>query len=156
MEQRSSRRQVTVALIGIVSVIFAATLTYALVRGSSGGKGVSLAVGDTRFNVGNAQELTDRFKKDPLPRLFSDVSGSGQKRPIIVGHVGNDPKTGWFAVDAHPEGTPDDCFFQPDDTRTKLVASCDGREFPANGVGLKAYPWEVTEAGDLQVDLRPT
>jgi len=136
-------------------VLFAATLTYALVRGSSGGKGVTLAVGDTRFKVGDAQELTDRFKEDPLPRLFSDVSGAGQKRPIIIGRSGTDPKSGWFAVDAHPDGTPDDCFFQPDEARTKLVASCDGREFPAGGAGLTAYPWEVTADGELQVDLRP-
>lgn len=142
------------ALIGIVSVLFAVTLTYALVRGSSGGTGATLAVGDTRFKVGDAQELADRFDEDPLPRLFSDVSGSGQKRPIIVGHSGDDPLAGWFAVDAHPDGTPDDCFFQPDAARTALVASCDGRPFPPEGAGLKAYPWEVTADGTLQVDLR--
>ena len=141
-------------LIGLVSVLFAATLTYALVRASSGGKGVSLALGDTRFTVGNAAELNDRFQKDPVPRLLSDVSGDGQKRPIIIAKKGSDPLTGWIVVDAQPPGTPDGCFFQPSPDRTTLVASCNQLEFPADGAGMTAYPWEVASGGALVVDLR--
>lgn len=142
------------ALIGVVAVLFAVTLTYALVRASSGGKGVSFAVGQTRFTVGNADELNRRFQEDPVPRLLPDVSGDGQRRPVILAKTGTDPEQGWVIVDANPPGAPDDCFFQPTEDRTALVAPCTQQVFPADGAGLASYPWEVTADGSLVVDLR--
>ncbi|MCL5460255.1 hypothetical protein M3M33_16580, partial [Loigolactobacillus coryniformis] len=78
----------------------------------------------------------------------------GQNRPIYISHTGDDVETGWHAFEARPPGAAADCFVQWDRTKRELRSDCDDEVFPLDGAGLRQYPVEITDAGEVVVDLR--
>ncbi|HMJ75289.1 MAG TPA: hypothetical protein VK507_04920 [Iamia sp.] len=120
-----------------------------------------VGLGSQTFEGGSAEALADEIDDDG-PILYADIgdTGSGDKRDIILQHLGDDPDEGWYAFRAQPPGEDRDCTWtwQPDEELFR--ARCDeDLTAPADGEGLEAYPVEV-EDGKLDVDLnferRPT
>lgn len=153
VEQRSTSAQLRSIAIGIVGLLVAALLVVAIVRIATGrGGGTTSGSGGGRFVVGDAAQLARNIRSDG-PFLLSDVSGNGQNRPIFVSHQGDDVETGWHAFEARPAGKPPDCYVRWDRDAEELRSSCSDQVFPLDGDGLRPYPVEVTDAGDVVVDL---
>jgi len=155
IERTSSTKQVSTIVMMVAATAVVVLLVYLLIRAASGSGGVSLKLGDDRFDAGNAKERAASIAKSG-PLLFSDVSGGGQNRPMFLNHLGDDPRAGWVAVDARPPGAKRGCFlvwsrsakeFRPRD-------GCAPGAFPADGTGLVSYPWKYTEAETVEIDLR--
>lgn len=111
-------------------------------------------LGDQTFQGGSAERLAAEIE-DRGPIFYGDIgdSGSGDKRDIILQHIGDDPDEGWYAFRAQPPGEDRDCtwVWQPDDE--EFVAACDeSLTAPADGEGLESYPVTVDD-GKLDIDL---
>jgi len=153
VEQRSTAAQVRSIVIGVIGLVIAVLLVIAIIRLATGRDNpASSGSGGGRFNVGNAAQLARNVANDG-PFLMPDVSGNGQNRPIYISHTGDDVESGWHAFEARPPDAPEDCFVQWDRKDRELRADCDGTLFPVDGDGLRQYPIEVTDAGDVVVDL---
>jgi hypothetical protein len=145
--QRHAGRALVVAAAGVVlAMVVAVGVALLANRGT-----VEVRLGDDTFQAGNAEEIAEDIV-DRGPVIYSDVAGGD--RDIWVQHLGDDPRSGWFAFDVRPPGAPRDCTatWQPDDE--VFVASCTGQEFPPDGDGLPQYPVTVHD-GELDIDLRP-
>jgi hypothetical protein len=167
VERRSRTQQVTAVGVGVVAVLLAVGLAWGLLALASGGDGpVRLQLGDDQFNAGQAQRLSNQIG-EAGPVLFSDVSGRGQRRPIIVNHFGDDPQTRWVAFSARAPGADEGCFLSWSPERElyeeRAVADGAGRErgelcrdltFPPSGEGLEQYEWTVDDDENLIIDLR--
>ena len=153
IERRSTRTQATTIVMMVCGVVVVALAVWLLIRAASGGE---LRLGDDRFNRFDAESAADSIAEDG-PLLFSDVSGRGQNRPIFVTHDGDDHKVGWHVFDARAPEAPSGCFLEWDagDRLFRSVDGCHPGTFPANGEGLRQYPWKVTEDGTLDIDLNP-
>ena len=158
IERRSASSQTTTVIV-VITMIAAIALVFALlVRAASSGDGISLQLGDDRFDAGRAEDRAKVITSSGIPLLFSDVSGNGQNRPIFLNHAGEDFKTGWSAFDARPPDAPSGCYLEWDDeqSRFRAVDNCDDRTFPPDGEGLTSYPWNVDkDSGNLVIDLKP-
>jgi hypothetical protein len=113
---------------------------------------VEVTIGDDVFKAGSAEARSESIAADG-PTLYSDVSGG--TRDIFIQHIGEDPLTGWYAFDARRPGQGRDCPLDWDAAAEVFRDRCDGTTVPADGTGLIAYPVEVTEDGELIVDLNP-
>lgn len=166
VERRSRRQQLTSILFAALAVAVAVGLAWGLLSLASGGDGpVRLQLGDDEFDAGQATRLSEQIAEDG-PVLFSDVSGRGQQRPIMVNHFGDDPEMRWVAFPAVLPGAEDNCFLfwsaerELFEERRGLEGSRDGGELcsdrtvPPNGEGLTQFSWEVDDEGNLIVDLR--
>ena len=167
VERRSRRQQVTSIAVGVVAVVLAVALAWGLLALGSGGDGpVRLRLGDDTFDAGQAQRLTRQIAQDG-PVLFSDVSGRGQRRPIVVNHFGDDPEIRWVAFSAAAPGAEDNCFMAWSAERELFEerAVADGAEreqgelcrdvtYPPTGEGLEQFEWSVDDDGNLVIDLR--
>lgn len=133
------------------SLVAGVALLFAIVALAGSGE-VQFKLGDDVFDAGNAEARSDRIAEDGTPLLFPSLSND---RPLYLQHLGIDPATGWFAIDARSPTDPDAC---PDTLlwiREDRVFQdpCGGETYPADGAGLLQYPVEVNAAGDLIVDL---
>lgn len=166
VERRSGTQQVRSIVIAVVALALAVGLAWAVVGLASGGDGpVRLQLGDDEFDAGQATRLSAQIAEDG-PVLFSDVSGRGQVRPIMVNHFGDDAEIRWVAFPAVLPGADDGCFlfWDPEGEvfreRRGQEGSreggelCSDRTVPPNGEGLTQYDWEVDDEGNLIVDLR--
>ena len=155
IERRNSTTQVRAILIAVVSVIFAATLGYAIVRVATTQKSsVNGGSASGVWNAGSAERLAKAIDRDG-PILLSDVSGAGQRLPVYISHVGSTSTTGWHAFVARPIGAPDSCFITWNRTANVFRSSCDSSTYPIEGVGLRVFPVTVSKFGDVFVDLKP-
>jgi hypothetical protein len=168
VERRSGARQATAIGVGVVAVVLAVGLAWGLLALASGGDGpVRLQLGDDRFNAGQASRLSVQIGQDG-PVLFSDVSGRGQRRPMMVNHFGDDPQIRWVAFSATAPGAEPGCFLSWSAERElfeeRAVADGAGRErgelcrevtYPPTGEGLEQYRWTVDDEDNLIIDLRP-
>lgn len=155
IERNSSTKQVSTIVMMMAATAVVVLLVFLLIRAASGSGGVSLKLGDNRFDAGNAKERAASIARSG-PLLFSDVSGGGQNRPMFLNHLGNDPRTGWVAVDARPPGAKRGCFLVWSRTTKQFhpKSACAPGIFPADGTGLVSYPWKYTEAETVEIDLR--
>lgn len=168
VERRSGTKQLTAIAIGVVAVVLAVGLAWGLLAVAGGGSpSTQLRLGDDVFDAGNAERLSTQIRRDG-PLLFSDVSGRGQRRPIAVNHFGDDAEIRWVAFDAAAPGAPENCYLSWSAERElfeeRSAVEGGGREqgelcrdvtYPANGEGLRQYPWKVDDTGVLVIDLRP-
>jgi hypothetical protein len=174
VEQRSGGRQARAVLVGVAVLVLAVGAAWGLVALASGGRGpVEVRLGDDVFDAGQAARLSRQIASDG-PILFSDVSGRGQLRPIVVNHFGDDPERRWVAFSAVAPGAPEGCFLAWNAERNlfdeRVARDGAGREagelcrdvtYSADGSGssdgstLKSFPWRVDEDGNLIIDLRP-
>jgi len=120
-----------------------------------------VGLGSQTFDGGNAERLAGEIADDG-PIFYADIgdTGSGDKRDILLQHLGDDPDEGWYAFRAQPPGEERDCtwVWQPDEELFR--ARCDeDLTAPADGEGLESYPVEVDDGRldvDLNFDRRPT
>jgi hypothetical protein len=113
---------------------------------------IEVNLGEDEFDAGSAEARSASIAEDG-PLLFSDVA-SGE-RDIFVQHIGDDPAEGWAAFDARRPGQPRECSLRWEPDPGRFVDPCDGTVVPADGEGLLSYPVEVTEDGELIIDLTP-
>jgi hypothetical protein len=168
VERRSGTTQLKAIGIGVAALVIAIGAAWGLLELASGeGASTQLRLGDDVFDAGNAVRLSKQVNGDG-PLLFSDVSGRGQSRPIMVNHFGDDPKIRWVAFDAVAPGADENCFLawsaerELFEERSAVTGEereqgelCRDITYPANGEGLDQYPWRVTDKGVLTIDLRP-
>jgi hypothetical protein len=156
IERRSTARQTTTVAFGVLTVVLAVVLGYAVVHAATKGGAVS-NIGEQTVHY-SAEALANDARDAPI--LLSDISGNGQHRPVVVTHHGSDAKVGWVVFDARPPGAPADCILTVDRTTKRLVfapadrARCGDRTYPDTGVGFTTYPWTVDAGGNLVIDFK--
>lgn len=168
VERRSGSKQLTTIVFAVVAVLLAIGLAWGMLALASGGDGpVRIQLGDDEFDAGQAERLSDQIVEDG-PALFSDVSGRGQREPIVVNHFGDDPEIRWVAFPAVLPGASEGCFLiwnperdlfeerRPPEGggRGDLGVLCSDRTAAANGDGLEQYGWQVDDDGNLIIDVR--
>lgn len=148
---RPARRRsgTAVAVSSFVALAVAVALIWAVVRFASENP-EEAGLGDTVFQVGKAERLARNIADDG-PFLVQDPLSAGRGRNVYVQHLGDDPDTGWLAVEARLPGDAG-CAVRWAADEAAFV-DCRGGQHPADGTGLTTYPAEVT-AGRVSVDLR--
>lgn len=117
-------------------------------------------LGDQTFQGGNAERLAGEIDERG-PILYGDISDSGgDRRDIILQHLGDDVEDGWYAFRAQPADKDRECTWAWEADEEQFRARCDrSLTAAANGEGLESYP-VIVEDGRLDVDLnfdrRPT
>lgn len=111
---------------------------------------VEVQLGTATFNAGSAASRAEGIETDG-PFLFSDPSGGS--RDIYLQHTGSDPQTGWLAFDARRSGTTRDCTLVWSAEAGLFRDPCAGDTVAADGAELVHYTVEVTEDGDVVIDL---
>ena len=141
-------RAATVAVVGVVVTgLVLGLATLALNHTPS----TQLHLGDQTFHAGNAANIAADIARDG-PVAYGDVSGR-KDRPIILQHLGSNPKTRWYAFLAFPDDKDANCAWEWQKTKHLFRAKCDHhRTAPADGKGLTQYPVTVT-GGNLDIDL---
>lgn len=125
-----------------------------LVVALAGSGDVQFKLGDDVFEVGDAETFADRIADDDAPIPFSSLS---RNRPIYLQHIGDDPTTGWYAIDARSPSDPDGCVLEWAIDSQEFVDACDrDATFPADGEGLLRYGVTVDAEGRVIVDLDAT
>jgi hypothetical protein len=138
-------------LFGVLSVAVGIGLVILLVTLAGRGD-VDVNLGDDRFEVGDATEFAAKIANDRGPRLYPSLDGN---RPIFLQHLGDDPLTGWSAIDARSPTDPATCGLTWDTDRQLFVDDCGGgTTYPPDGEGLLQYRVEVDAAEKVVVDLR--
>lgn len=156
IERRTSSNQRSAIVMMIAASGAVALGLFLLIRAAGGGTGgIGIRLGDDTFDAGRAKDRAATIEASG-PLLFSDVSGNGQSRPIYLNHLGADPAAGWVVVSAIPPGAPDACFVAWDRAAREFrpKARCAPGAFAADGTGLTTYPWKITAAETIQIDLR--
>ena len=121
----------------IVLVLFANNL--------GGGDKVHTSSSNATFDVGPATLRATTIARDQTPLFFNDTATGS--RPIVVNHLGSDPKTGWIAFDAANGSCVLTWHRESQD-----FTDCNGTRVPADGTGMHHYPAKV-ESDDVIVDL---
>lgn len=143
------RRPAAVIIATVVALGLSALLIWSVVSFAS--KNPDQAnLGSPVFNVGRAERLAGEID-DRGPFLFQDPLSLGRGRNLYIQHLGDDPDTGWSAIEAR----------LPDDTACAVTwnldqdafVDCRGDRLPPDGTGLTTYPATVTN-GQVSVDLR--
>lgn len=142
---KSDTRRATI--VGVVGVIVGTALIVVVLfaNNSGGGDSTRTTPSKTRFTVGSAENLANRINQDHTPLFFNDTATGS--RPIVVQHLGNDPKTGWIAFDAATGNCTLTWHRESQD-----FTDCNGKRVPADGDDLHHYP-VIVENGDVVVDL---
>lgn len=173
VERRSGARQARAVAVGVVALVLAVAAAWGVVALASGGDGpVRVNLGDDVFDAGQAVRLSRQVAADG-PLLFSDVSGRGQVRPIVVNHFGDDPDERWAAFTAVLPGAEENCFLTWSDERNlfeerrppdegrgagelcrDVTVSADGST-ASDGSTVEAFAWRIDDDGNLVIDLRP-
>lgn len=168
VERRSGTKQLTSVLFAVAAVAVAVGIAWGMLNLASGGDGpVRIQLGDDEFDAGQAVRLSRQIQEDG-PALFSDVSGRGQRQPIVVNHFGDDPEIRWVAFPAVAPGADEGCFLTwnaerelfedrrpPEGAgRDELGELCSDVTYPPNGEGLEQYGWQVDDQGNLIIDVR--
>ena len=105
------------------------------------------------FHGGNAANIAGSIERDG-PINYGDVSGRSD-RPIILQHLGSNPKKGWYAFLAFPDDKDADCSWEWQPEEHLFRAACDhSLTAPADGTGLTRFPVTV-HGGNLSIDLDP-
>ncbi len=151
-------RALAVSGVGIVVV---ALVLWGVAVATSKQDSLDVRLGSQTFEGGNAERLAAEIDERG-PIVYGDIgdSGSGDKRDIVLQHLGDDPDEGWYAFRAQPPGQDRECTWEWQPDEELFRAACDhSLTAPADGEGLESYPVTV-EDGKLDIDLnfdrRPT
>jgi hypothetical protein len=98
--------------------------------------------------------LLERIERDGAPVLFPDLLVDGDLY-IYVNHLGPGPQEGWVAFEAKRPGADLSCTLDWHASERQFVDPCTGETYPADGDGLRQFPTDIDEDGDLVVRLRP-
>lgn len=110
-------------------------------------------LGDAVFRVGRADRIAREIGQRG-PSLFQDPLQRGTGRNLFVQHLGDDPKTGWLAIEARAPGAATECQLQWQGPQRRFLDLCSQRTYPADGAGLTTYPGRVDDEGVAEIDLR--
>lgn len=146
VRRRSPTAVVTAA---VVALCVAAALVWSVVRFASQNPDKA-NLGDPVFNVGRADRLS-REIDERGPFLLQDPLSLGRGRNLYIQHLGDDPGTGWSAIEARLPGEPACAVTWVRDR--KAFVDCRGRRHRPDGAGLTTYPGTVAD-GQVRVDLR--
>jgi hypothetical protein len=103
------------------------------------------------FRPGSVNRLSKLIAKDG-PLLFPSLVGDAGRKPIGIGHVGDDPLKGWKVFSLVPPGAPADCVLALDQATRTLHAPCAPSTYPEDGTGLTPLPvTDVTIDPDEQL-----
>jgi hypothetical protein len=140
---RSDPRRATI--IGIVGIVVGVVMIAAvLIANNLGSDRSTTQSSQSKFHVGPPASLAKSISDDG-PLFFNDTATGS--RPLVVQHLGDDPKTGWSAFDA----AIGSCIITWNkDSRD--FTDCNGNRYPADGGSLHHYPVTVTD-DDVIVDL---
>jgi hypothetical protein len=143
------RSPVGIVITTVIAVGLAALLVWSVVKFASQNP-EKANLGDPVFNVGSAKRLAKEIDERG-PFLFQDPLSLGRGRNLYIQHLGDDPDTGWSAIEAR---LPDSeaCAVTWDLEREEFV-DCRRNVHPPDGEGLTTYPG-VVENGRVRVDLR--
>ncbi len=111
---------------------------------------IEIKLGSDKFDAGNNERRAASIAADG-PLLFSDVAGG--QRDIILQHLGDDPNAGWYAFEARRPGQGRECFLRWNTERREFDDQCGGSPVAADGAGLVQFPIEITEKGNVIIDL---
>ncbi len=144
---KSDPRRATV--IGVVGVIVGTVMILLVLFAGNlgGGDKVHTTSNNTTFDVGPAKDRASAIARDQTPLFFNDTATGS--RPIVVNHLGDDPKKSWIAFDA-ANGT---CVLTWH-RGTQNFTDCNGSRISADGRGMHQYPVKV-ENDHVIVDLNP-
>lgn len=136
---------IALGLIGSLGV-----LAFALDRISEGGSNsVTLEIGRDEIllaNAGDQSELVDEFG----PSLFPDVTGGNGN--FFLSHVGENSRTGWFAIlQVQPTETDPNCEISYNAVTDSFV-NCEQEQFGLEGEGLEQFAVRVSD-GQLVVNV---
>jgi hypothetical protein len=147
-----SPRSMVLAVSGLVFalVLVLVVFIFAIPNLTSSGK-VEVRLGPERFDAGAAVDRAAEIDERG-PILLPDVSGND--RDVFLQHVSADERQGWLAFDARRAGASRDCTLQWQGDTAVFIDPCDGTTVDAAGDGLVQYPVEVTDSGQVIVDLR--
>ena len=136
----------------LLSVVLGVGLLLMIVWLAGSGE-VQFKLGDDVFRAGSAQARAATIAEDGAPILFPSLSRS---RPMYLQHLGDDPTSGWFAIDARSPSDPAGCetglSWNPDSAL--FVDSCEpSASYPSDGAGLLLYGVAVDGNEELVIDL---
>lgn len=143
------RRSRAPVVASALALVLSALVIWAVVRFASENP-EEAGLGDSVFEVGQAERLSRAIDEDG-PFLFQDPLSRGRGRNVYIQHVGEDPNSGWLAVEARLPDEPG-CLLEWNADAEAFVDCRNGRH-PADGNGLTTYPADVTD-GQVSVDLR--
>jgi hypothetical protein len=136
---------------GLLSVAIGVGLVV-LVIALAGSGDLKVNIGDDQLVVGDATEFAAKIAQDRAPRILASLDG---ERPVFLNHIGDDPLTGWHAVDARSPTDPTTCALSWDVERQLFVDDCgSGATFPPDGKGLLTYSVIIDGDEQVVVDLR--
>ncbi len=142
-----------IAAIAAIAGLLWGVAVYATDRQRDEGSGFDTRIGDEAFEV-QYDELLRRIERDDAPVLFPDLLVGGHLH-IYVNHIGSTPQEGWVAFEAKREGADPRCTLEWKRTEDHFLDPCTRQTFPPDGTGLRQFPTEIDEDGDLVVRLRP-
>ncbi len=152
--KQSSARNPRTLLLGLggvaIGIILVLVLFVVAIPKLTESNTVEVRLGTSTFSAGAAEGRADAIEREG-PFLFPDPSGGN--RDIYLQHTGTDPLTGWVAFDARRPGTARDCTLSWDHDVGVFRDPCAGDTVPADGSGLVHYTVEVTDDGDVVIDL---
>lgn len=138
----------TAAILVAVGGVLAGVLLFVGVLNVFGSGGGGDRPGTDLFVVGQATPLAATIaEKGPL--ILPDPLEKG--RDVYVQHLGGGD---WRVFEVRAPDAPPECAAQWRADRRLFVDRCSGREYPADGTGLTAYPTTVDGDGRVAVDLR--
>src|SRR5207302_7764593 len=125
---KSDTRRATI--VGIAGVIVGTILIVLVLFANNlgGGDNVHTSSSKAAFDVGPATNRAEAISRDETPLFFNDTATGS--RPIVVNHLGSDPKNGWIAFDA-ATGT---CVLTWH-RESQDFTDCNGTRVPADGTG---------------------
>lgn len=110
---------------------------------------VEVRLGDEAFEDLDAERISAEIA-DRGPIFFPDLVGD--ELPIWLVHIGDDPETGWLALEARLPDRPD-CLVEWDPQTGRFVPACDDdRTFAVTGEGLASLP-VIVDDGKVTVDI---
>ena len=108
------------------------------------------------FKPGGVDRLAALVAKQG-PLLFPSLVGDAGRKPIGIGHTGDDPLKGWKVYSLVPPGGAPDCVLALDRSARELAAPCASARYPADGTGLTILPMTAVTIDpdrNLVIDLR--
>jgi hypothetical protein len=146
------QRSLVLAVSGLVLalVLLLVLFVFAIPNLTSSDK-VEVQLGPERFDARSADDRAEEIAERG-PILLPDVAGND--RDVFLQHLGGDPATGWLAFDARLPDASRDCSLSWQPATRQFVGPCDGTAIDEKGTGLRQYTVEVTDEGNVVLDLR--
>jgi hypothetical protein len=146
------QRSLVLAVSGLVLALVLVLVVFiiAIPNLTSSGK-VEVQLGPERFDARSADDRAAEIAERG-PILLPDVAGN--ERDVFLQHLGEDPRTGWFAFDARRPDASRACSLSWQADRRQFVDPCDSTVIDERGTGLRQYTVEVTDEGNVVLDLR--